>query len=110
MFHCSASNTSRCTQREFRESGVIWSRLATRAHETVSGLGAYTEVAEQRLALMFSQTPGVPARIRELNERLDELVGEPLGEPVLRDLFAEMAELVDACLTLERRAVALLSA
>ncbi len=92
-----------------RESGDTWSRLATLAHETVTGLGAYTEVAEERLALMFSQAPDVAARVRVLNERLAGLVGEPLGEQVLRDLFAEMAALVEACLALEKRAVAILS-
>jgi hypothetical protein len=101
----------------FRRSGRQWSALAALAQETTAGLGAYTELAEQRLALMFGRgsTTGTAQaqEIRELNARLEVLAaeyaaGDPLGDDGRRDLFARMAELVEECLELEREAVRLL--
>jgi len=98
-----------------RQSGDNWSRLATLAQQTVSGLGAFTEIAEQRLALMFSQGPAATPLLRELNTRLEAMIAEqadtqPLSETDRRDLFGQMAGLVESCLALERQAVTTLSA
>lgn len=98
----------------FRRSGEQWSRLAALALETVRGLGAYTEVAEERMALVFSRGRDAEPEIRRLTRRLTELAQEyaaadPLGEAGRRELFAAMADLVESCLELEREAVATLS-
>src|SRR5204863_6763077 len=39
----------------FRESGAAWSRLAERAAEATAGLGAYTELCEERLLVMLTR-------------------------------------------------------
>jgi len=96
-----------------RASGRLWSRLATLAQESVEQLGPLTDLAEERLALMFSRGPSAAAEIRELGVRLDALAAEyeasdPLGEQGRRDLFAAMAEIVDECVASETAAVDLL--
>ena len=98
----------------FRESGTRWSRLASLALDTTGALGEYAELAERRMELMFSQGEGAQEEIRELTVRVDALAAEhaaadPLGDAGRRDLFDEMAGLVDQCLSLEQRAVAVLS-
>lgn len=96
-----------------RASGRLWSRLAMLAQETVRGLGPLADLAEQRLALMFSRDPYAAQQIRELNAYLDVLAadyeaGDPLGEQGRRDLFSAMADLVDECVAKEMAAVRLL--
>ncbi|MGN9802464.1 BtrH N-terminal domain-containing protein [Micromonospora sp. L32] len=98
----------------FRHSGEQWSRLAALALDTVQGLGAYTEVAEQRMALVFSRGRDAEAEIRELTRRLAELTEEFTAEDQLgavgrQDLFAAMADLVESCLESERHAVTALA-
>ncbi|GAA4574976.1 hypothetical protein GCM10023176_43280 [Micromonospora coerulea] len=94
----------------FRRSGEQWSRLAALALDTVQGLGAYTEVAEERMALVFSRGRDAEPEIRRLTRRLNQLAEEhaaadPLGEAGRRELLAAMAHLVESCLELERGAV-----
>jgi uncharacterized protein DUF4872/butirosin biosynthesis protein H-like len=94
----------------FRESGRLWSELAGRASEVSGSLGAYTEIAEERLALMFSRGAAAAGEIRALTARMDALI-EAAGDPPAdrAGLFAGFAELVEECLALERRAVGLLA-
>jgi hypothetical protein len=97
----------------FRESGAKWSELATLALDATTGL-SYAELAEERLALMFSRGRAAEPEIRELNKRLDAQAAEyaatdPLGDPGRRDLFAKMADIVDECRTLEGSAADLLA-
>ncbi|MGC5021468.1 DUF4872 domain-containing protein [Micromonospora sp. DT47] len=99
----------------FRRSGEQWSRAAALALETVQGLGAYTELAEERMALVFSRGADAEPEIRELTRRLADLTAQyaaddQLGADGRRDLFATLADLVDSCLELERRAVVVLTA
>jgi hypothetical protein len=94
----------------FRASGAKWSSLAMLALDATSGL-TYAELAEERLALMFSRGREAEPEIRELNARLDALAteyGDPLGDSGRQDLFAAMADIVDECMALEQQAVALL--
>jgi hypothetical protein len=98
----------------FRESGTHWSRLASLALDTTAGLAEYAELAERRMELMCSQGATAQDEIRELTVRVDALAAEyaaadPLGDEGRRQLFDEMAGLVDRCLSLEQRAVDLLS-
>ncbi|MFE5940831.1 hypothetical protein ACFQ69_36505 [Streptomyces sp. NPDC056470] len=53
----------------FRESARGWERVASLALETVSGLGAYTEICEQRMQLIMSRGEEARAEIRTLGER-----------------------------------------
>jgi hypothetical protein len=97
----------------FRAAGARWSALATLALDATSGLG-YAELAEERLALMFSRGRAAEPEIRELNKRLDAQAAEyaaadPLGDAGRRDLFATMADIVDECLALERPAAGLIT-
>ncbi|MGN9776421.1 DUF4872 domain-containing protein [Micromonospora sp. H33] len=99
----------------FRRSGERWSRLAALALETVQGLGAYTELAEERMRLVFTRGRDAEAEIRELTGRLAVLSAEyaaddELGDSGRADLFAALADLVDSCLDLERAAVGVLAA
>jgi hypothetical protein len=98
----------------FRRSGALWSRLASRAGEVSSGLGAYTGLAEERMDLILRLGRDAVDEIRALNARIDALVAEyasadPLGEAGRLALFHELADLVDEARTAEERAVALLS-
>jgi hypothetical protein len=98
----------------FRHSGALWSRLATRAGSVSSGLGAYAELAEERMDLILRLGRNAVDDIRALNARIDALVleyasADPLGEAGRRTLFHELADLVDEARTTEERAVALLS-
>ena len=99
----------------FRESGRQWSALATLALDATGALGEYAELAEQRLALLFARGSEATAEIQQLTKRLDALIDEyaandPLGDAGRRDLFSAMAGIVDTCIGLERRAVAVMSA
>lgn len=94
----------------FRESARRWERVASLALETVSGLGAYTEICEQRMQLIMSGGEKAGEEIRALGERANALA-EEYGAPDAeqrRHLFDELAGLVDACTALERQAVELL--
>lgn len=98
----------------FDRSGTVWSQLASLALQTTEALGEYAEVAERRLEIMHSRGPSAHEEIRELTVRMDELAAEhaandPLGDTGRTALFDELATLVDECLDLERRAVALLT-
>jgi hypothetical protein len=94
----------------FRESGRGWERLAAVALETVSGLGDYSEVCEERMQLLMSHETPPATALRALDERADAIAEEQgeLNEAERRALFDEMAEIVDACAGYEREAVALL--
>jgi hypothetical protein len=90
-----------------RQSGTNWSKLASLALESVTEL-TYAELAEERLALMFSRGREAEPEIRELNKRLDAVAaeyGDPLGDSGRRELFGAMAGIVDECLALERKAI-----
>jgi hypothetical protein len=94
----------------FRESARGWERLAALALETVSGLGAYTDLCEERMRLIMSRGEEARQEIRTLGERADALAeqyGAP-GAEQRRDLFDELAAIVDANIALERQAVDLL--
>lgn len=97
----------------FRRSGAAWSRIAALALETTDSLGEYAEVAERRLEIMMSRGYAALDEIRELTRRMDTLATEyaatdPLGDSGRGALFSQLADLVDDCVTTERRAVALL--
>ncbi|MGH3314039.1 MAG: hypothetical protein ACRDP3_26220 [Streptomyces sp.] len=96
----------------FRESGHGWERLAALALETVSGLGDYTEICEERIRLVMSHGPAAGAEIRAMGDRADALAAdyEAPEEGSRRELFDEMAGIVDSCARLERNAVSLLMA
>ncbi|MGW1728088.1 BtrH N-terminal domain-containing protein [Streptomyces sp. NPDC002306] len=94
----------------FRESARGWERVACLALETVTGLGAYTEICEQRMQLIMSRGEKAGEEIRALGERADTLA-EEYGAPSAeqrRHLFDELAGIVDASAALERQAVELL--
>jgi hypothetical protein len=94
----------------FRESARRWERLAARALETVSGLGGYADICEERMRLIMSRGYAAKEEIRALAERADALA-EEYGAPDAvrrRELFDELAELVDEGAALERQAVKLL--
>ncbi|MFD9001440.1 BtrH N-terminal domain-containing protein [Streptomyces sp. NPDC059582] len=94
----------------FRESARGWERVASLALETVSGLGAYTEICEQRMQLIMSRGEKAREEIRALGERANALA-EEYGAPDAeqrRHLFDELAGIVDASAALERQAVELL--
>ncbi|HEV7628939.1 MAG TPA: DUF4872 domain-containing protein, partial [Streptomyces sp.] len=95
----------------FRESGRGWEQLAALALETVSGLGDYSEVCEERMQLLMSHDDPQPGQIRALEERADKLAEEygQLDETERRRLFDEMAGIVESCTALEREAVGLLA-
>ena len=93
--------------RLFRTSGSRWSTLASMALAAVPSL-PYVELAEERLALMFSRGQAAEPEIRDLNNRLDALAAEQ-PSPADPDLFAAMADIVDECASLEKEAVALLA-
>jgi hypothetical protein len=95
----------------FRRSGAVWSRIAARAVEATTGLGEYTELAEERLLLMLTRGRDAVDELRALSTKINQLAdSDPLGETDRSALFAELADLVDAAREYERRAVALLSA
>jgi butirosin biosynthesis protein H-like len=64
----------------FRESARGWERLAALALETVSGLGAYTEICEERMRLIMSRGERAREEIRVLGERANALA-EDYGAP-----------------------------
>ncbi|MGW1541998.1 BtrH N-terminal domain-containing protein [Streptomyces sp. NPDC002309] len=94
----------------FREAARCWERVASLALETVSGLGAYTEISERRMRLIMARGDEAGEEIRALGARADALAEEYEGPDAeqRRDLFDELAGLVEAGTALERRAVALL--
>jgi hypothetical protein len=94
----------------FRESARGWARLASLALETVSGLGAYTDICEERMRLIMTRGYAARDEIRALGEKANALA-EDYGAPDAgqrRQLFDELADIVDANIALERRAVELL--
>jgi hypothetical protein len=90
----------------FRESGAAWSRIATRAAEATTGLGAYTELCEERMLLLLTRGRDAVEELRTLSAKIAELAA---GQDVEVALFAELADLVDTAREHEERAVALLS-
>jgi hypothetical protein len=94
----------------FRESARCWERVASLALETVSGLGAYTEICEQRMQLIMSHGEKAREEIRTLGERANALAEEYGASDAeqRRHLFDELAGIVDASTALERQAVELL--
>lgn len=95
----------------FSESGRGWERLAALALETVSQLGDYTEICEERMQLIMSQGRAAAAEIRALEERAETLAADydAPDEATRRQLFDEMADAVESCAGLERTAVELLT-
>ncbi|MFD7437278.1 BtrH N-terminal domain-containing protein [Streptomyces sp. NPDC059861] len=94
----------------FRESARGWERVASLALETVSGLGAYTEICERRMQVIMARGEEAREEIRALGARADALA-EEYGAPDAeqrRDLFDELAGIVEASTALERQAVELL--
>ncbi|MFJ4466986.1 BtrH N-terminal domain-containing protein [Streptomyces sp. NPDC089424] len=94
----------------FRESARCWERVASLALETVSGLGAYTEICEQRMRLVMAHGDDARDEVRALGERAEALAGEygALGAEERRELFDELAGTVEAAAACELEAVALL--
>jgi hypothetical protein len=92
-----------------RESGRGWERLAALAAGAGAGLGAYTELCERRMALIMAHGDGAREEVRVLGEEAERLAAESEvpGAESRRELFDEMASLVEECATLERRAVTL---
>jgi hypothetical protein len=96
----------------FRESGVAWSNVAQRAAEATTGLGDYTELCEDRMLLLLTRGRDAAAELKALSATINELTegyADPLSEDGRAALFAELADLVDAAMERERRAVELLS-
>jgi hypothetical protein len=96
----------------FRESGVAWSNVATRAAEATTGLGEYTELCEERVLLLLTRGRDAAPELRALSTKINELTdgyADPLSEDGRSALFAELADLVDVARERERRAVELLS-
>ena len=95
----------------FRRSGALWSQVAERAAGATAGLGAYTDLCEQRLLLLLTRGRDAAGEIAALSAKINELTEEAAPDESLRDaLFAQLADLVDAAREHELRAVALLSA
>jgi hypothetical protein len=95
-----------------RESGAAWSRLAARAAEATTGLGAYTELCEERMRLMLTRGRDAADELQRLSAKIKEQTEEyadPLGEDGRSALFAELSDMVDVARDHEERAVALLS-
>jgi hypothetical protein len=96
----------------FRESGAAWSRVADRAAEATAGLGAYTELCEERMLVMLTRGPEGADEVRALSAKIEELTAgyaDPLGDDGRVALFVELAELADTARAHEERAVALLA-
>lgn len=96
----------------FRESGAAWSRLAARAAEATTGLGAYTELCEERMLLQLTRGRDAAGELRALSSKIKTLIegyADPLGDDGRAALFAELADLVDTAREREERAAALLS-
>jgi Domain of unknown function (DUF4872)/Butirosin biosynthesis protein H, N-terminal len=95
----------------FRESGATWSALAARAADATAGLGAYTELCEERALLLLTRGRDAIDEVRALSAKIEELTegySDPLGDDGRAALFAELADLVDTAREHEERAVALL--
>ena len=95
-----------------RESGAAWSRLASRAAEASTGLGAYTELCEERMLLLLTRGRDATDELQALAAKITELTEaytDQLGEDGRSALFAELADLVDTAREHEEQAVALLS-
>ena len=95
-----------------RESGAAWSRLAARAADATAGLGAYTELCEERALLLLTRGRDAADEVRALSAKIDELTegySDPLGDDGRATLFAELADLVDCARECEEQAVAVLS-
>jgi hypothetical protein len=97
-----------------RRSGRKWSELAALALDTTSALGEYTEVAEERMRLIWINSRDTMPEIKALSRRLEELAAahaaeDGLGDTGRRELFNALADLVEGCLDLERQAVEVIS-
>ncbi|WP_314174438.1 BtrH N-terminal domain-containing protein [Streptomyces winkii] len=95
----------------FRESGRGWEQLAALALETVSEAGDYSEICEERMRLLMSHEDPRPEQLRALDRRADELAEKHghLDEAARRELFGEMAGIVESCAALEREGARLLA-
>jgi hypothetical protein len=93
-----------------RESGRIWSHLATLALDNVAGLGSFADICEEQMCVLMSAGDTSADEVRALGKQADALAAEygPPGESERRELFDELAAGVESCVDLERRAVALL--
>jgi hypothetical protein len=91
----------------FLESGRGWEQLAALALKTVSEAGDYSAICEERMHLLMSHENPDPAQLRALELRADELAEKQghLDETARRDLFDEMATIVESCAALEREGV-----
>ena len=95
-----------------RESGAAWSRMAARAAEATAGLGAYTDLCEERMLVLLTRGREAADEVRALSAKIEELTAgyaDPLGDDGRAALFMELAELVDTARAHEERAVALLA-
>jgi Domain of unknown function (DUF4872)/Butirosin biosynthesis protein H, N-terminal len=86
----------------FRESGALWSEIASRAGAAADGLGEFAELAQRRAMVRLMRGDDA-----ELTARMAAL--EPVQLPEVVPLFAELADVVDLARKTEEHAVALLS-
>jgi hypothetical protein len=95
----------------FLESGRGWEQLSALALKTLSEAGDYSEICEERMRLLISHENPDPAKLRALELRADELAEKQghLDEAARRELFDEMAAIVDSCAALEREGVRVLA-
>jgi hypothetical protein len=105
----------------FRRSAAGWSDLAARALAATAALGEYAELVERRLTLLCAQGPAAREKLAGLNAKIDELAAADAADAAetagtgaagageRRELFAELADQVAECLSLERRAVDVLT-
>jgi hypothetical protein len=95
----------------FRRSGAVWSQVADRAAGATTGLGAYTDLCEQRLLLLLTRGREATDEVAALSAKINELTeGAAPDDAGRAALFDELADLVDAAREQEQRAVALLAA
>jgi hypothetical protein len=89
----------------FRESGRSWSRLADLAAETADADPEVAELAHRRIAVAMSRGRAGADEIRDLTARIVAL-DAPGPDPAL---LAELADLVEAAMSTEEEAVAILA-
>src|SRR2546430_1972254 len=56
-----------------RESGAAWSRMAARAAEATAGLGAYTDLCEERMLVLLTRGREAAGEVRALSAKIEEL-------------------------------------
>jgi hypothetical protein len=93
----------------FRRSGAVWSQVAQRASGATAGLGAYTDLCEQRLLLLLTRGRDAMDEVAALSARINELTeGAAPDEAARTALFTDLADLVEAAREHEQQAVTLL--